>query len=65
MKRVLHIVRVSSKLWLMDSMAASRHDLIEVVDTVVSFNYKTRMAVGQSDTIYRVYIDNSVGVSNG
>lgn len=59
------IVRVEGKLWLMESVAASYYpDVIETVDTVVSLCYKTREAIGQSGTRFRVYIDNSVGVSD-
>jgi len=61
-RRINLVVRVGGKMWLMESLAAARHDQIEVVDTVVSFSHKTREAIGQSGAVYRVYIDNSVGM---
>lgn len=64
MRRVLHIVRVTGKVWMMESSAAQRHpDAVEILDTVVSMNYQTRLATSQSGVVYRVYIDNSVGVA--
>ena len=63
MKRVNLIISVEGKLWMMESMAAERHpSVIEIVDTVVSFNYKTRIAVGFGGVQYRVFIDHSVGI---
>lgn len=65
MRRINLIVKVADTLWMMESMAASRHpDMIEIVDELVSMNYKTREATSKSGTVYRIYIDNSVGVLN-
>lgn len=62
-KRIILIVRVAGKLWMMESIAASRYPgVIEVVDTIGPLNYKTREAVGVGGAIYRIFIDNSVGV---
>jgi hypothetical protein len=65
MKRVLHIVRVAGNVWMMESTAAQRHpDAIEIVDTVVSIDYKTRLATSKSGVVYKIYIDNSVSVAH-
>lgn len=59
-RRINHIVAVDGKMWMMESMAAKRHpDQVVILDTVVSFCYKTRIAVGEVKK-YRVYIDNTV-----
>lgn len=65
MKRVLHIVKVAGKLWMMEATAAARHpDTIEIMDTVVSMDYKTRLTTSKSGVVYKIYIDNSVGVAH-
>jgi len=65
MRRVLHIVRVAGKMWMMESTAAQRHPgAIEIVDTVVSIDYKTRLATSKSGVVYKIYIDSSVGVAH-
>ena len=60
-RRINHIVSVDGKMWLMEAMAAARYpDKIAIIDTVMSFCYKTRIARGNNGQQYRVYIDNSV-----